>query len=964
MTPTALYQALVRALEARLPPRVVSRLLREGMAPAGVAPEDVGIDAARSVLRGPVFRHLQTMGRSPDAARAIVGELEAEVEQAAAARAAAAATPVGAPIPDATATGRSGADGEPGTEADRDASRSIDELNHALRPFNLYFSWPEVRKLRSLVQLAQAELAERRDPAALVAEATDQLQLVRHKLEDQLVLQARNLADLEAALAAVEPLGSPAVRRLDALIATVREAQDRRTLAEAEVERAEKLARELRKLVESTVLDEPRALPDLGRGDGRPRAPGRDASAPPTRPARGDDGEPAVPPRTPEGPAAPAAGLDPETEDRLRALDLEGEARDVEALATRHAELLRHDPALAQELADLRTEHAAGRVLGERLAGVEDRWRARSEAHRQALRREMDALRAEWEDMPPEVDATDLRRAWTVVHDVLVDALPAAEDVAAVRDLHAAATAHRDRLEDERRDRDARRADRSAQVEAARERLRAARAAAPDAPALWAARARLDEALASLAESEPPAAALEAAIDAEASWQRALADATDDRAAHRTARLRELGARLAQIPDLAALRARLAALREQTVGVDDGVDEQRLETLTHLVEQLTADARAAVSSRLEEVARQAGDPPPETLLRVLQAAARVLDEGAFPDMIEVEREVIATRDTRRAAIRRRYLRARQEANRLADAGVASAAALRTLVTEARAAVEGDDGGEIAVASLEERLAAVDRELRERLEGFESRLETALGAFRRVARLNNDDVAAVRRILLHLDDQRESVARVSPGLQAQLFASLGEAEGTLEHLRAALEATQAVADQLVTGGRIDDVLSAFDSLFESDGPSDPDVERDDPGGAEAPAAGAARTRADLEGVVQDLLDHADAVAAAVLATEGRLLAGRFPEGSDPRALPAAVRATVDAWRALGERVGDGTPDLVQLDVGGRPAWVAPLDDHGYALLWGRGGTPATGLGARLRDRRADLARLLDGAAPDA
>jgi len=952
MHPNALYQALVESLESQVPPRVVSRLLREGLAPSGATPETLTHETAAAVLRGPVFRHLQTT-RTVEASRQLIREIEAYLSETAPPAAGIAATPPAAPSAEAPETEAAATPVE--VDADDPLRIAVAELQSALRPLNLYFSWPEVRKLRSLVQVAEDELTAGGDAASVVGEAEGQLQLVHQKLEDQLVLQARTLADLESVLEVVSPLGTAGVRRLAALIAAVREAQQRRTLVEAETERAEKLARELRKLVESTVLGEDEPLPDLGRGDGRPRAPTLvpigdrdapsdaivDASTGPPEPPVGDAGQ--------VGDAAPAA----DARDRLRALDLEGEARDLDALVARYGELLRHVPTLNDAVTELRAEHDAGRVVSERLAQLAHDWATQTEARRQTLRHEFEQIRAQTEGLPEEVDAVDLRHALTVALDLLEETLPAVEDVTTVRELHATAVAQGERIERERHDRAARSDEQRSQIAAVRDRLEAAARRATDEPLLSRARERLDQALAALRQDtfaeEQGSALLETALDAEAAWQRAIAEASNDQSARQMARVRELSARMAQLPDIAGLRARVTAVRGEVEALeaDGSTDDARLHALTHLVAQLTADARTAVANRLDELAREAGEPAPETLLRALQAAARQLDEGAFPDLDEVEREVAATRDVRRSALRRRYLRARQDAQRASDAGVPSAEGLKGLIATAREAVATDEGGAEAVAALEARLALVDAELAARLAGFDARLDAALASFHKVARLNNDDVAAVRRVLMHLDDQRDAIGRVSPGLQAQLFASLGEAEETLRHLEAAFEATRAVADQLVSGGRLDDVLGAFDGLFgEPMGDAEPPAPHE-------PGAVSDEVRAWLDGYLRS-----DEVAgAALVAPGGRVLAGRVPADVDGDAVGPALGATLAAWEALGAGMGDEAPDLARIDVDGRPTWLAPLAEQGCALVWSHGATPSAGLGDRLRDDRHALMRML-------
>lgn len=813
MMPNPLYQALVEVLESELPPRVVSVVLREAFAEVGASPATVDHEIVDTVLKGPVFRRLQHGGRSPADAKTAVTEMGSYLL---------ATVPTGPPVVAAS---------EPVAEvprdaADADATAALERLQTALRPLNIYFSWPEVRKLRSLVQLAEEEARGGGDASPLLIEAGDQLHLVEQKLEDHLVLQAQVLADLERVLEAVTPLGTPAVRRLETLVATVRDAQTRRTLVEAEVERAEKLARELRKLVESTIV-EGGSLPDLGRGDGRPRAPNQ-------RPDGG--GGPAFAGPPPPAPAALAA----ETQDRLRALDVEGEARDLEALVARHAELLRHVPALDGAWASLRLEHIEGRPVGDRLAQLEATWGTQAEARRLALRGEFVAVRDEVADLPPEIDTTDLRRALTVVLDVLEDGLPAIEDVATVRELHGLAVTRRDEALDRERERAARQLEQGRQLDDVRRRLAAAWEESAGTPRLEAARDRLRIALDDLPSEgdtdEGMAVRLESAHDAEAAWERAVAEASDDHQERWRARTRELAARLAPLPDLASLRARIVAVRQEIGEAEQrgGLDEDQVQALAHLVDQLAADARGAVATRLDEIAREAGEPAPPALLRALQAAARQLDEGGFPDLEDVEREVRATRDVLRANLRRRYLRARQEAHRLAAAGVEAADPLDELVAHARGAIEAEAGGDAAVERLERQLELVESQLAHRLGSFGERLDAALAEFATVARLNNDDVAAVRRVLHHLDDQRDAVERVSPGLQSQLFAALTGAEATLVRLRTVFETTRAIADQLVSGSAIDDLLGSFDQLFGGDeptprtGPRSDDEETAEPG----------------------------------------------------------------------------------------------------------------------------------------
>lgn len=824
MTPNPLYQALVERLEALLPPRVVSLLLREGLAAEGSDPEHIELANAEAILKGAVFRQLQT-SRPADQARAQLGE----VLEALGPVAAGGGRGHGERGHGTGGTAVMPRVGPPQTDADGGApsrraevitpalGQRLDELQRALRPLNLYFSWPEVQKLRAQLHLVDQEADRGEDPTSLIEEAEQQLVLAHQKLEDQLVLQARELVDLEEALERVTPLGGSRLRRLESLVTTVRENQAKRMVAEAEVQRAQKLARDLRKLVESTVLDEGEAPPDLGRGDGRPRSP---AELPPTAidPAEAllrvdfddmEEGDFHVDP----------SQLSPEASQRLLALDVDGERQELEALSARHAELLRQAPDLADEVAAVEASHRQGRPAGDTLPALAGALAEAETARREALRREFEALKAEVEGFPAEVDVTGVRRALSVALDVLNETLPPQDDILAIRELHAEAAERASAAAKSAALQASRQAEQQLQRRELVERLESAWERASDLPRLDKARSTLRRALDALASTPTDAVdaqSMEAARDAEAAWERALAEASDDRSERRRARARELASRLLQVPDLPALRARAASLREEALALQDQseLSDAHLRTMASMIDQFMADAKATVASRLDQLAREAGDPVAPSLLRALQAAARTLDEGGLPDLAEVEAELASAKEDRLSELRQRYQRARQEARRLEAAEIGTSALLSEAVDRARDALDGPQG-EAMVAELERGLQDVEAQVAERLRGFEPRLEAALLTFKTVSKLNNDDVAAVRRVLNHLDSQRSSVERVSIGLQSRLFASLAEAEERLQGLSTAFEATRAIADQLVSSNQLDDLLSGLDALFGSD-----------------------------------------------------------------------------------------------------------------------------------------------------
>ncbi len=209
------------------------------------------------------------------------------------------------------------------------------ELEEALKAFSLYIDWPEVQRLRRLVGGLRAEW----DPEA-AAQARAVVQALRERLESRLVQQARAIAELESDYQKVKKVGGRKVKRLASLIEQIKGAQEERLLASGEIERARKLASELLKLVESSVV-EPAGEEEL------------------------------LVVIEEEEPLELDLGLlSPEQQDRIREIERVEEEHRLEALAERYRAVLAGEPWGAR-LADLRARLARGERLGEALAELE-----------------------------------------------------------------------------------------------------------------------------------------------------------------------------------------------------------------------------------------------------------------------------------------------------------------------------------------------------------------------------------------------------------------------------------------------------------------------------------------------------------------------------------------------------------------------------------------------------------------
>ncbi len=939
MRPNQLYQATVEALEAVLAPRVVSLVLREGLGKTDHGPGDLTFEDVEQVLTGPGFRQLQALmpaDQARETVQAFLAQIKRAVEAPPEPSSEAATAPAGQPA---------AADEAASAPPKDDPHARLEGLRAALRPFNLYFDWPEVRTLRALLQVAERERSEGLDADASLDDAAAQLRLVEQKLEDRLVLQARELGDLETAYEVVQVLGGPRVRRLEALIGQIRQAQQSRELAEAETERAATIARDLRKLMESSVAQATSAT-----------AVDADEAPEPTPAVEDDEALDRV--------AVDEEALTPEASERLRRLDVDADSKHLDGLEAAHAELLRYLPTFAERLAQARSQLRRDEPLGSTLEHLRHALDDATRTQLDHLRQELAAMESDLEALHTEDDGR-FERSLRVTLDVLQEGLPPHAEVLRLRALHHNASerhAERARREAEAQVRERQRIE--VQGDAVR-RLTEAIARDPgDDVGLAAPRLELHESLAAVRtaadEARVDEAALQRALAAEQAWEHALAARADGADERQRARLRALDAQLSALPDVPSLRSRRSHLStEVTRAVEAAsLEEAHVSTLVSLVESLVADAHAALAQDLDRLAKEAADVSNPTVLQALQDAARDLQTGTVPDLQRVDALVVAERERERDREQVRWQALQQARVRLEPAGVPALTAFSGALERARAALAEGARAAQELDAAEQAMERVQAQVRERLEAFEPRLDAALATFATVERLNNDDVATVRRTLRHLDTQRAALPRVSPGLQFQLDRALGEAEALLTNLAEAYEATRAIADRLVAANVLDDMLGWLGD--ESDGESG-----DESGGASGGATVGQLERSDhppphdaaaLQRVMDAFRALDDVATAAVIGADGSLPAGDLARIEREPVAEALGRAAA-SWHALAKALGEHAPQQVMLDLGAHHALIACLGDGAHALVVVRSGGAISALATRLRDRRGDLAGAL-------
>ncbi len=391
------YQKAVEELEALLSPRVVSRSLQQGLKQIGKGPDDVNLRDIENILKSQIYRQLQATlpsAQAKEVVKDIVEKLKAIEPQKLA---------------------------KSEEFSLEQQNRALNELRAALRPFNLYFEWPETQKLRSQLKLLEAEQEAGHDAHKLLVSARKQLKELEQKLEDQLVTQARDLSELEAAFAQVKRLGGPKVRRLENLTGQIRSAQHNRQLAPAEVERARKIATDLRKLLESSVVVDDRRLQEMPSStavnietDGLLEIDNAENS-----PFNIDTAE-----------------LSPEISARLLLIDIESERRDLADLATEFNNLLNYKPELNAQFVQQRETLDRQTSLGEALGQLREHLVQAQGDLRRELQLELREIQRQLNAMDTRIDNDELSLALQVSLGILETTIPAYTDVQYLRDLY------------------------------------------------------------------------------------------------------------------------------------------------------------------------------------------------------------------------------------------------------------------------------------------------------------------------------------------------------------------------------------------------------------------------------------------------------------------------------------------------------------------------------------------------
>ncbi|MGL4611818.1 MAG: hypothetical protein ACRCYY_19425 [Trueperaceae bacterium] len=803
------YQTTVEELEALLSPRVVSRSLQEGLKLIGKTPDSVEYPDLEKILKAQVYRQLQvTMPVSE--AKTRINDILHKLKD----------------LEEAQTRHLS-------SQQDLEAQGvALDDLKEKLKPFNLYFEWPEVQKLRAQINLLETEHQQNRSADKLVSDAREQLKLVEQKLEGELVQQARDLSELEHALEAVKSLGGPKVRRLEGLVGQIAESQQTRQLALAELERARKLALDLRKLMQSTVIDENQppletrtsvSIPPLAIPiPQNPLAPlPNQLEDPRVLSTIEEEGLLEVESGVEELLSIDTSQLSPDISAKLLELDVESEGRDLDLLEKEFTQLLVYRPELGELFTEARGKLEQKISIAEELPDLRDTLSQGVGSEREALKQTLRAIEADLLHIGADVDITELAQSLQVTLGILEISLPTKPDVQHVHSLfHLAKERQLEAIEQRRAEESVREQKYNQQKDALDSFTTVLLQYQGETSNEFAA---FSQAVAMLQEAHDAFVILPDQVSvvrqAQARLESSVAERMDSDLERQRAQIRALLGEVQSLP-------LLPSLLESGNGLKN-ILENHLTSLQHsvlpqealngadgLLRNLKERLNTAYRDYLMNLVQRAMNVQATSVLEELQRAGQALEWGRYPDVDALERSLAKATEKQRGEQLNDLHDLELELDKYQGVGSTSLGSLSNFIHDARGRLEKGS----LIENLEDAWGMVEglrSDVERRSQSFGPRLDIALQKLEKVSKLNSEDASSVGRILHHLNGQREAFHKVSATVQYELEKSLTEAESIIKTLDEQYEATRAIAGQLVTSSALDDFFGVFDGEEKND-----------------------------------------------------------------------------------------------------------------------------------------------------
>lgn len=886
---SSVYQTTVKLLSDLIPTRALEVTLQEAAKQSGKTADQLTVRDVEKILKSTVYRQLQL---SVPAALA-----KSRIQQ----------------------TINALADLETGTESGDSKSTSsktqvpddilvkqeqqITSFDETVRKFSLYFDWPETQKFRSLLGVIRDEHAAGRSIPNLIRDAGVLKDSLDRKLAELLVNQARDLSELKADYDRVKSIGGPKVRRLDTLIGQVSLEQERGTLAPAEIDRARKLASELRKLVESSVMSSPTSPTSMHIETGPPRSPDGTPST-----EFIFDIETDVDIEIDFG--ALSTELSPEQGVKLLEIDLSEEGRKLEALAREFSDAFANSATLKTRFDDLQKRHEQRELVTQELESLRRDIKITLESLQKEQRSSLEGLLARLnavKDSGVDISSALLTAQiadGTLLGGVLISSelKNLAETVSTLERQGEAA--QKNKVENQ------------ARLERLLVRQRdaleeyALLGSSVESPELSRLRQELQTTTSNGTGAEET---LRAFLEEQS---RAIAAQTEKGT---RAQIRSLKNRLDALPELPELADRIGTavsnLTEALKEAEAGHEPVGLHDLMIKVALVLGDASQGVFARLEQLEEQAREVENRPLAERISA---LKGTETHPDLAALSNEVMAARQSHQLDQQRELREIESSAAQYQV--LAGYSELITQVESARAQLQ--EGMVLDLSEIWANLENLSSQADDERALLDSRAEHISEEYHRMRGLEGDTVQMLGRLSKQVTD-RKALGQMSVEAMKTYVEVIERGEALLGEAQAEYEAGQAVLENLSSGNALEGLLDIFNAFTFGDEPAVA-------AGSTAKKEEVALTIIDkvegaLKHYLQNLVDD-PGISAVALIQEGDLKFGRFSaRGTE------LVGDLIKFFGEISEEMGRQMPRVITLEHSNGAAIVLLFPDRRVQVL---------------------------------
>ncbi len=889
-----IYRAAMTELETILSPRVVSRSLNAGLKQVGKSPENVEYRDMEKILKSHIYKQLQVAMKAEKAKEKISDILERleSVED----------VPSGPP---------------PFLEQQE---RNILGLQKVFKLFNLYFEWPEVQKSRALLKLIEEEHTKQKEASQLIANARLQLKIAEEKLNDQLVAQAAEIQRLEEAYEAVKNLEGTKVRRLGRIIGQIKNAQTDKQLAPAELERARKLASDLRIVISE---EEEKAQPQAS--------------------------ETFVQVSKDKVESKEVVG------DLLA--DLDNQTYELEALSKDYANLIAFKPELARKLEDSKQKLSKKEALEIPSVVLRQDFNEAQNELRQHLKNELSDLQKDVLSMDDELDTQQLKQSLQVTLDVLENTLPAEADVREIHDLHRLLKQRASKLTQAKvQEQQSFQAKLEKQAEVLEQLKSIVETHDPNMVKkeydLLA--SKLDSLAKAQQEKELAPELVDDARHAAEDLEAAILKKSLAESKHQEAYLSSLLMQVQAVPITKALKKQAdKVVNEFSKGLKQleskkELKPKRMEQLEKLASDFKDNAKLNYKDQLLKFKERVQTLDHKNSLKLIDEALEQLEVDKYPDLEELELVLKNAFDERLAESLDELHQLEAERQRISETEDKETKELDSLLQTIRKQLEEGKLAE-GIDRSWSLLGSLRDKQQQTLTSFEPRLDEALKNFSSVSKLNNDTTATVSRILRHLDGQRETFSKVSAEMRGKLESALSEAESLLDTLKEELEAASAVAGKLMSGNILDNVFG-LDTPLSVDKTTEVAPE---PLKAEEQATKVLSKNEVLDEWLNSYLKDDEVRDAVLFAPSGEMLGGYTL--LEPKELFTTLKKIQKDWQVLGEELTLGSNKFFTIETAKLTLIAScPKEDYSAAVVLNK----SSNLNSILSKMRSDLPAIND------